>query len=387
MNKTKIYFDNAATTKISDRVFNAMLPYLKESFGNPSALYSLGREAGKALKNARIQCGEFLSCDPSEIYFTSGGTESDNWAIISAAENGKKQGKTHIITSAFEHHAVLNTLRGLEKRGFEVTYLPVHENGVIRTEDVEAAITEKTALVTIMYVNNEIGTIQPVSEIGGICREKGVIFHTDAVQAAPHLKIDPQKDKTDMLSISGHKLHAPKGVGFLYCRKGTDLIPLLRGGKQERNLRAGTENIPAIAGLGEALAEISENREAAEKKLASLSEKIIKSTEKINGVHFNGDKTKRIPSVMNFSFEGVEGESLLLLLDLSGVACSSGSACTSGNTETSHVLKSLGISEELAHGSIRISLSSYNTEEEADYFAEAIDRTVKKLREARNIRY
>lgn len=384
MNKTQIYFDNAATTKISDRVYEAILPYIKESYGNPAALYSLGREAAAALRNARLLCSKSLSCEQNEIFFTSGGTESDNWAIKSIAESMYKQGKNHIITTAFEHHAVLNTVKALEKKGFEVTYLPVYENGIVRVDDLERAITDNTALVTVMYVNNEIGTVQPISEIGRLCREKNVIFHTDAVQAAPHIKIDVKKDNIDLLSISGHKLHAPKGAGLLYCRKGVALASFIDGGKQERRLRAGTENIPAIVGLGEALTEIDEKREENNIKLASLSKKITDEIEKIEGVHFNGDRTRCIPSILNFGFDGIEGESLVWLLDLKGIACSSGSACTSGDNEPSHVLKSLGQSDEMARGSLRVSLSRYNTESEAEYFAEVLTDTVKKLKAMRN---
>ena len=384
MNKTQIYFDNAATTKISDRVYEAILPYIKESYGNPAALYSLGREASAALRNARLLCSKSLSCEQNEVFFTSGGTESDNWAIKAIAESMLKQGKNHIITTAFEHHAVLNTVKALEKKGFKVTYLPVYENGIVRVDDLERAITDNTALVTVIYVNNEIGTVQPISEIGRLCREKNVIFHTDAVQAAPHLKIDVKKDNIDLLSISGHKLHAPKGAGLLYCRKGVALSSFIDGGKQERRLRAGTENIPAIVGLGEALTEINEKREETNAKLASLSKIITERVKKIEGVHFNGDRTRCVPSILNFGFEGIEGESLVWLLDLKGIACSSGSACTSGDNEPSHVLKSLGQSAELARGSLRVSLSRYNTEREAEYFAEVLTDTVKKLRSMRN---
>lgn len=385
MTKTQIYFDNAATTKISDRVFEKMLPFLKESYGNPSSLYSLGREASTALTNARSRCAELLCCKPAEIYFTSGGSESDNWAIRSAAEAMRQQGKNHIVTSAFEHHAVLNTVKDLEQKGFSVTYLPVYENGIVKAEDAERAITDKTALVTVMYVNNEIGTIQPISEIGEICRKKGAIFHTDAVQAAPHIKINPQKDNIDLLSISGHKLHAPKGVGLLYCRKGLPLTPYITGGNQERGLRAGTENLASIAGLAEAMTETAERFDSDSGAMLSLSQRIINSVEKIQGVYFNGDKTNRIPSILNYSFERIEGESLVLQLDLKGIACSSGSACTSGSIEPSHVLLSIGRSEELAKGSLRISLSRYNTVEETEYFAETLTDIIGKLRAMRSI--
>lgn len=384
MTKTRIYFDNAATTKISDRVFEKMLPFLKESYGNPSSLYSIGREASTALANARSRCAELLCCKPAEIYFTSGGSESDNWAIRSAAEAMRQQGKNHIVTSVFEHHAVLNTVKELEQKGFNVTYLPVYENGIVKAEDAERAITDKTALVTVMYVNNEIGTIQPIPEIGEICRKKGAIFHTDAVQAAPHIKITPQKDNIDLLSISGHKLHAPKGVGLLYCRKGLPLTPYITGGNQERGLRAGTENLASIAGLAEAMTETAERIDSDSGAMLSLSQRIINSVEKIQGVYFNGDKTNRIPSILNYSFEGIEGESLVLQLDLKGIACSSGSACTSGSIEPSHVLLSIGRSEELAKGSLRISLSRYNTAEETEYFAEVLTDIIGKLRAMRN---
>lgn len=385
MTKTQIYFDNAATTKISDRVFEKMLPFLKESYGNPSSLYSIGREASAALTNARSRCAELLCCKPAEIYFTSGGSESDNWAIRSAAEAMRQQGKNHIVTSVFEHHAVLNTVKELEQKGFSVTYLPVYENGIVKVEDAERAITDKTALVTVMYVNNEIGTIQPIPEIGEICRKKGAIFHTDAVQAAPHIKINPKKDNIDLLSISGHKLHAPKGVGLLYCRKGLPLTPYITGGNQERGLRAGTENLASIAGLAEAMTETAERIDTDSRAMLSLSQRIINSVEKIQGVYFNGDKTNRIPSILNYSFEGIEGESLVLQLDLKGIACSSGSACTSGSIEPSHVLLSLGRSEDLAKGSLRISLSRYNTVEETECFAEALTDIIGKLRAMRNI--
>lgn len=385
MTKTQIYFDNAATTKVSDRVFEKILPFLKESYGNPSSLYSLGREASTALTNARSRCAELLCCKPAEIYFTSGGSESDNWAVRAAAEAMRARGRDHIVTSAFEHHAVLNTVKELEQKGFKVTYLPVYENGIVKAADAERVITDKTALVTVMYVNNEIGTVQPVADIGGICRERGVIFHTDAVQAAPHLKIDPQRDNIDLLSISGHKLHAPKGAGILYCRKGLHLTPFITGGSQERGLRAGTENLAAIVGLAEAMTETAESLDSDNEKMLMLSQKIINAAEKIQGSHFNGDKTNKIPSTLNYSFEGIEGESLVLQLDLKGIACSSGSACTSGSLEPSHVLLSLGQTRELARGSLRISLSRYNTLEETERFAEVLTETIEKLRAMRKL--
>ncbi len=380
MLKTKIYLDNAATTKVSDRVFEAMTPYLKEQYGNPSSIYTLGREASIAVTNARSKCAELLGAKPAEIYFTSGGSESDNWAIRSVAEVMKEKGKNHIITSAFEHHAVLHTLEDLEKKGFDVTYLPVYQNGVVKAEDVKNAITDKTALVTIMYANNEIGTIQPIAETGAICREKGVLFHTDAVQAAPHLHIDVQKDNIDLLSISGHKLHAPKGVGLLYCRREIKLKPLISGGGQERGLRAGTENTAGIVALAEALTAANENMDATNELHKKFSKQIYDAVMKIDRVHFNGDFEKRIPSTLNFSFEGVEGESLLLQLDLKGIAASSGSACTSGSLDPSHVLLALGLTHEVAHGSLRISMSEYTTQEEIDTLLSVLPDIITKLR-------
>lgn len=380
MTKTRIYLDNAAATKVSDRVFEKILPFLKESYGNPAALYSLGREAASALKNARAQCAAVLSCEPGEIYFTSGGTESDNHAVVSVAESMRKQGRSRIVTSAFEHGAVFNTLKSLEEKGFEIIRLPVYENGIVREEDAERAIDDKTALVTVMYVNNEIGTIQPISEIGAICRKKGVIFHTDAVQAAPHLKINVKESSIDLLSISGHKLHAPKGAGLLYCRRDIPLTPFIRGGRQERGLRAGTENIPAIIGLGEAMTEASENFETDNEKMLLLSRRIMNGVEKIPDTVFNGDRTKRIPSILNYSFEGIEGESLVLQLDLKGIACGTGSACTSGSSAPSRTLLALGLSEEQARGSLRISLSRFNTAEEVDFFIKTLTEITDKLR-------
>ncbi|MCM1299269.1 MAG: cysteine desulfurase NifS [Firmicutes bacterium] len=380
MLKTKIYLDNAATTRVSDRALEAMLPFLKEQYGNPSSIYTLGREASIAVTNARSKCAEFLNARPAEIYFTSGGSESDNWAIRSVAETMKEKGKNHIVSSVFEHHAVLHTLEDLEKKGFEVTYLPVYQNGIVKAEDVKNAITDKTALVTIMYANNEIGTIQPIAEIGAFCKEKGVLFHTDAVQAAPHLHIDVQKENIDLLSISGHKLHAPKGVGLLYCRRGVKLRSLISGGGQERGLRAGTENTAGIVALAEALTAASENMDSVNELHKKFSKQIYDEVMKIDRVHFNGDYENRIPSTLNFSFEGVEGESLLLQLDLKGIAASSGSACTSGSLDPSHVLLALGLTHEVAHGSLRISMSDYTTQEEIDTLLSVLPDIIQKLR-------
>ncbi len=377
---TKIYLDNAATTKVSDRVLNAMLPYLKEAYGNPSSIYTIGREASIAVTNARTKCAELIGAKPAEIYFTSGGSEGDNWAIRTIAAQGAAKGKKHIISSAFEHHAVLRTLQDLEKQGFEVTYLPVHENGIVRVEELKAAIRSDTALVTIMYANNEIGTIQPIAEIGAICRENKIIFHTDAVQAVPHLHIDVVKENIDMLSLSGHKLHAPKGVGLLYCRRGIKLTPLIFGGAQERGLRAGTENVASIVALAEAMTAAAETMDEANERHKKYAKKIYDTVMKLPRVHFNGDLEHRIPGTVNFSFEGVEGESLLLQLDLKGIAASSGSACTSGSLDPSHVLLALGLVHEVAHGSLRISMSEYTTEEEIDELCSVLPGIIEKLR-------
>lgn len=377
MTKKCIYFDNAATTRISDRVYEAMLPFLRESYGNPGAIYSLGREASVALKRSRETCAKALSCEQEEIYFTSGGSESNNWAIISAAECMKKCGKNKVITTPFEHKSVLNTVKALEKKGFLIEYLPVYQNGVVKAEDLERIIDEKTALVTVMYVNNEIGTIQPVREIGTICRKRGVLFHTDAVQAAPHIILDLKKENIDFLSLSGHKLYAPKGVGLLYCRKTAPLTSLINGGGQEHGLRAGTENLASIVGLSEAMKETAENLENDNKKVCSLSKKIMNALDNENNVALNGDRIKRIPSILNYSFEGIESESLVLRLDLKGIACAAGSACTSGDSAPSHVIMSLGATEKRARGSLRISLGRYNNEEEIDYFIKTLKMLIK----------
>lgn len=380
MLKTTIYLDNAATTKVSDNVLNAMLPYLKEEYGNPSSIYTLGRNSAIAVNKARHQVAQALGCEDSEVYFTSCGSESDNWAIKSTAKMMAQKGKKHIITSVFEHHAVLHTLDALKKEGFEVTYLPVYSNGIVKVEDVANAIRPDTALVTIMYANNEIGTIQPIPEIGALCKEKGVIFHTDAVQAIGNVHINVKEQNIDMLSLSGHKIHAQKGCGVLYVNKKYRLTPFIDGGAQERGRRAGTENVPAIVGLGVAITDAVNGVDAKNEKLKKFSDKIYSEIMKIDRVHLNGDREKRMPSNLNFSFEGVEGESLLLQLDLQGIAASSGSACTSGSLDPSHVLLSIGLPHEVAHGSLRISMSEYTTEEEIDKLIEVLPVIVNKLR-------
>lgn len=380
MLKTTIYLDNAATTKVSDNVLNAMLPYLKEEYGNPSSIYTLGRNSAIAVNKARHQVAQALGCEDSEVYFTSCGSESDNWAIKSTAKMMAQKGKKHIITSVFEHHAVLHTLDALKKEGFEVTYLPVYSNGIVKVEDVANAIRTDTALVTIMYANNEIGTIQPIPEIGALCKEKGVIFHTDAVQAIGNVHINVKEQNIDMLSLSGHKIHAQKGCGVLYVNKKYRLPPFIDGGAQERGRRAGTENVPAIVGLGVAITDAVNGVDAKNEKLKKFSDKIYNEIMKIDRVHLNGDREKRMPSNLNFSFEGVEGESLLLQLDLQGIAASSGSACTSGSLDPSHVLLSIGLPHEVAHGSLRISMSEYTTEEEIDKLIEVLPVIVNKLR-------
>lgn len=380
MLKTTIYLDNAATTKISDNVLNAMLPYLTEEYGNPSSIYTLGRNSAIAVNKARHQVAQALGCEDSEVYFTSCGSESDNWAIKSTAKMMALKGKKHIITSVFEHHAVLHTMDSLKKEGFEITYLPVYSNGIVKVEDVANAIRPDTALVTIMYANNEIGTIQPIAEIGELCKQKGVIFHTDAVQAIGNVHINVKEQNIDMLSLSGHKIHAQKGCGVLYVNKKYRLSPLIDGGAQERGRRAGTENVPAIVGLGVAITDAVNGIDSKNEKLKKFSDRIYNEIMKIDRVHLNGDREKRMPSNLNFSFEGVEGESLLLQLDLQGIAASSGSACTSGSLDPSHVLLSIGLPHEVAHGSLRISMSEYTTEEEIDKLLEVLPVIVNKLR-------
>ena len=376
----RIYLDNAATTKMSELAIKAMIPYMNEIYGNPSSLHSVGQEANEALQNARERIAKLLGCEPKEITFTSGGSEADNQAIISAAELGERKGKKHIVSTAFEHHAVLHTLEKLEKQGFEVTILDVHENGLISAEQVRNAIRDDTCLVTVMYANNEIGTIQPIAEIGAVCREKGVLFHTDAVQAAGHLKINVKEQNIDMLSLSAHKFHGPKGIGVLYARKGILLTNLIEGGAQERGKRAGTENIPAIMGMVAALEEACAKIEENTAKLTALRDKLIAGLSEIPHSILNGDAKQRLPGNVNFCFEGIEGESLLLLLDDKGVCASSGSACTSGSLDPSHVLLAIGRVHDIAHGSLRLSLSEENTEEEIDYTLKAVKEVVEYLR-------
>ena len=376
-----IYADNAATTKMSKTAFEAMLPYITDIYGNPSSLHSAGQAAADALRKARADMADALGCEPSEIIFTSGGSEADNQAIISAAAIGEKKGKKHIISSAFEHHAVLHTLKKLEKQGFEVTLLDVGKNGIINPDDVAKAITDSTCLVTIMFANNEIGTIQPIAEIGKICRENGVIFHTDAVQAAGHIKIDVKEQNIDMLSLSAHKFHGPKGVGALYAKKGIRLINLIEGGAQERGKRAGTENVPAIVSMAAALTEAVQEIDENAKKVAILRDRLIAGLSKIPHSALNGDPSRRLPGNVSFCFEGIEGESLLLLLDAKGICASSGSACTSGSLDPSHVLLAIGRPHEVAHGSLRLTLSEGNTQEEIDYMIKEITEVVGYLRE------
>ena len=376
----QIYLDNAATTKMSRSAIDAMLPYMDTVFGNPSSLHSAGQKANEALANARERIAGLLGCEAREITFTSGGSEADNQAIISAARLGARKGKKHIVSTAFEHHAVLHTLDRLAKEGFEVTLLDVHENGVILPEQAAEAIREDTCLVTVMYANNEIGTIQPIKEIGAICREKGVLFHTDAVQAAGHIHIDVKDQNIDMLSLSAHKFHGPKGVGVLYARKGIQLTNLIEGGAQERGKRAGTENIPAIIGMAAALEEACSHIDENAEKLTALRDRLIAGLSEIPHSVLNGDAHRRLPGNVNFCFEGIEGESLLLLLDDKGVCASSGSACTSGSLDPSHVLLSIGRVHDIAHGSLRLSLSDENTGEEIDYTIKAVKEVVAYLR-------
>lgn len=376
-----IYADNAATTKMSENAINTMLFHMKEVYGNPSSLYGVGQKAKEALEDARRRASAVLNCEPREIYFTSGGSEADNQAIISAARFNAAKGKKHIISTAFEHHAVLHTLDKLKKEGFEIELLDVHSNGIVTAEQVKNAIREDTALVTIMYANNEIGTIQPISEIGAVCRERGVLFHTDAVQAIGHIPVDIQKDNIDMLSLSAHKFKGPKGVGILYAKKGIPLTNIIEGGAQERGKRAGTENLPGIVSMVAALEDATKDLQGYKERLSPLRDRLIDGLFEIPYSDLNGDREKRLPATVNFCFEGIEGESLLLLLDDKGIQASSGSACTSGSLDPSHVLLAIGRPHEVAHGSLRLSLSDDVTTEEIDYIIKSVKEVVTYLRD------
>ena len=375
-----IYADNAATTKMSEAAIHTMVSVMNENYGNPSSLYSLGQQAKEILEEARKTVADAIGAEPREIYFTSGGSEADNQAILSAAALGKKNGKMHIISSAFEHHAVLHTLEKLKKEGFDVTLLDVHENGIVRPEEVEAAIRDDTCLVTIMYANNEIGTIQPIPEIGAVCRKHGVLFHTDAVQAIGHIPVNVAADQADMLSASAHKFHGPKGVGFLYARKGIRLTNLIEGGAQERGKRAGTENVPGIAAMAAALKEAVAKMQCNAALMAEKRDRLIAGLRQIPHSALNGDETRRLPGNVNFCFEGIEGESLLLLLDDKGIQASSGSACTSGSLDPSHVLLAIGRVHDVAHGSLRLSIGDDLTDEETDEIIRSVSEVVTYLR-------
>lgn len=375
-----VYADNAATTSVSKTALDAMMPYLTTLYGNPSSLYSFAQKAKEALEDARKTVADIIGAEPKEIYFTSGGSEADNQAIVSMAKFGALKGKKHLISTKFEHHAVLHTLNQLEKQGFEVTLLDVHEDGVVRLEDVEAAIREDTALVTVMFANNEIGTVQPIKEIGALCRSKGIPFHTDAVQAAGHMPINVKEMNIDLLSMSGHKFHAPKGVGVLYAKKGMPLFNIIEGGAQERGKRAGTENIPGIVALAAALKESVDNMEANTAKIIPMRDKLFAELSKIPHSKINGSLEHHVPGTVNMCFEGIEGESLLLLLDSKGICASSGSACTSGSLDPSHVLLAIGLPHEVAHGSLRLSIGEYNTMEEIDHIIEVVPGIVEYLR-------
>ncbi len=375
-----IYADNAATTKMSEAAVHTMISVINEDYGNPSSLYSIGQQAKETLEEARKTVAEAIGAEPREILFTSGGSEADNQAIRSMAEEGKKKGKTHIISSAFEHHAVLHTLEKLKKEGFEVTLLDVHEDGLVRPEELEQAIREDTCLVTIMYANNEIGTIQPIREIGAVCRKHGIPFHTDAVQAVGHIPVDVNEDSIDLLSASAHKFHGPKGVGFLYARKGVRLTNLIEGGAQERGKRAGTENVPGIAAMATALKDAVANMDRNAALLTANRDRLIEGLTKIPHSALNGDAKRRLPGNVNFCFEGIEGESLLLLLDDKGIEASSGSACTSGSLDPSHVLLAIGRVHDVAHGSLRLSIGEDLSGEDADYIIRSVSEVVEYLR-------
>ena len=375
-----VYADNAATTQMSENVLKAMMPLLTDIYGNPSSLHSIGQVAKEYLENARETVADCIGADPKEIYFTSGGSEADNQAIRSAAYIGARKGKKHIISSKFEHHAVFHTLDALKKEGFTVTLLDVYSNGVVKPEDVENAITDETCLVTIMTANNEIGTIQPIAEIGKICKEKGVLFHTDAVQAVGHIPVNVKDMNVDMLSVSAHKFHGPKGVGFLYARKGILLTNIIYGGAQERSKRAGTENMASIVGMATAIKEATDHLEENAAKVTAMRNRLIDGLKGIERSRINGDLEHHLPGTLNMCFEGIEGESLLLLLDAKGICASSGSACTSGSLDPSHVLLSIGVPVEIAHGSLRLSISEYNTMEQMDHIVESVPGVVDYLR-------
>ena len=375
-----IYADNAATTRMSDAAVRVMVSVINDNYGNPSSLYTVGQKAKEVLEEARGDIARVIGAETREILFTSGGSEADNQAILSAAELGRKKGKLHIISTAFEHHAVLHTLEKLKKEGFDITLLDVHEDGLVRPEEVEKAIREDTCLVTVMYANNEIGTIQPIGEIGKICRDRGVLFHTDAVQAIGHIPVDVVRDQVDLLSASAHKFHGPKGVGFLYARKGIRLTSLIEGGAQERGLRAGTENVPGIAAMAAALKEAADGMERNEAILTEKRDKLIRGLRQIPHSALNGDEKQRLPGNVNFCFEGIEGESLLLLLDDKGIQASSGSACTSGSLDPSHVLLAIGRVHDVAHGSLRLSIGEDLSDADADYLIQSVTEVVEYLR-------
>lgn len=380
MEKRFVYADNAATTKVSQNALQAGLPYFTEGYGNASSIYMMGQDAAKAVLNAREKVANAIGAKINEIYFTSGGSEADNWAIKGVADAGEKKGKKHIITSCIEHHAVLHTCEFLEKKGFEVTYLPVDENGMVSVEDVKNAIREDTCLVSIMFANNEIGTIQPIKEIGAICREKKVLFHTDAVQAVGNVEINVKEMNIDLLSLSGHKIHAMKGIGAMYMRSGIAIPNLVHGGAQERSKRAGTENVPAIVSLGVAIEDACRDIPQKQAKVSAMRDRLISELLKIKQTRLNGHETQRLCGNVNISVRGIEGESLLLMLDLNGICASSGSACTSGSLDPSHVLLAIGLPHEIAHGSLRLSINEETTDEDIDYILEVVPKVVDRLR-------
>lgn len=377
----RVYADQAATTALGDAAWQAMEPWLRDQFGNPSALYEEGRRARDCVEASREKTAQLLGAEPREIYFTSGGTEADNWAVYGAARLGAGNGRRHLILSAFEHHAVLNPMKALEQEGFELTFLPVHENGIVRTEELEQALRPDTALVSVMFVNNEVGTVQPIAELGAICRERGILFHTDAVQAAGHLPIDLKSIPVDLLSLSAHKFHGPKGIGALYVRSGIALESRMKGGQQERGKRAGTENPAAIAGLAAALEDSLLNRTRKDAYVTELRKTVQEALLAVRGSRLNGDDSKRLPGSLNISFKGVEAEALLVYLDMKKIAVSSGAACAAGALEPSHVLTAMGISDEDARGAVRITLDETNTREEAEYLARTIPEAVMRLRQ------